>query len=78
MMKVRRRKTSVAPADTNATALENRGPMWVQEMHAHYREHGFYRPEDLTRVLGDPTKSVGGHTSPEFVATYSPIKRDHH
>lgn len=33
-------------------------PAWVQEMHEHFREHGFYRAEDLQRVLGDPTVRV--------------------
>lgn len=33
-------------------------PQWLKDMHEHYNEHGFYRPEDLERVLGDPTKGV--------------------
>lgn len=33
-------------------------PQWVQEMHNHFRENGFYRTEDLHRVLGDPSESV--------------------
>jgi hypothetical protein len=33
-------------------------PEWVVNMHKHYNEHGFYRPEDLQRVLGDQTRGV--------------------
>ena len=33
-------------------------PQWVEDMHAHYRETGTYRPSDLQRVLGDPLQSV--------------------
>jgi len=36
--------------------LEESGPPpWIREMHEHFRQKGFYRPEDLRRVLGDPT-----------------------
>jgi hypothetical protein len=39
--------------------LEQSGPAdWVREMHAHFQEKGFYRPEDLRRILGDPTDRV--------------------
>lgn len=33
-------------------------PQWVEEMHRYFRENGFYRTEDLQRVLGDPRESV--------------------
>jgi hypothetical protein len=33
-------------------------PPWVREMKANYAETGTYRPEDLRRVLGDPTRGV--------------------
>jgi hypothetical protein len=31
---------------------------WVLEMTNHYRQTGSYRPGDLRRLLGDPTKGV--------------------
>lgn len=31
---------------------------WVQRMQKFYQEHGYYRAEDLQRLLGDPTKPV--------------------
>lgn len=31
---------------------------WVSKMVEHYRRTGTYRPEDLRRLLGDPTKGV--------------------
>jgi len=33
-------------------------PQWLSDMIDHYRRTGSYRPEDLRRVLGDPTKGV--------------------
>jgi hypothetical protein len=38
--------------------MEECTPQWVREMHAFRHEHGFYRPEDVIRVLGDPGKRV--------------------
>lgn len=31
---------------------------WVRKMIDHYRKTGQVRPEDLRRLLGDPTKGV--------------------
>ena len=39
-------------------APESPVPLWVREMHEYFRRTGFYRPEDLQRVLGDPRESV--------------------
>lgn len=37
---------------------------WVLEMQDHYRRTGWYRPEDLRRLLGDPTgRSTSGPNS---------------
>ena len=33
-------------------------PEWVRRMIDHYQRTGTYRPEDLRRLLGDPTKGV--------------------
>lgn len=33
-------------------------PDWVRDMHGHFQAHGYYRPEDLQRVLGDPRDRV--------------------
>jgi hypothetical protein len=40
-------------------------PEWVREMNEHYWRTGTVRPEDLWRLLGDPTKGVevGPNTS---------------
>jgi hypothetical protein len=38
--------------------IEELTPDWVNEMHAYRNKHGFYRPEDTFRVLGDPQKRV--------------------
>lgn len=34
------------------------GADWVKEMHNHFRQNGFYRAEDLNRLLGDPRDHV--------------------
>jgi hypothetical protein len=31
---------------------------WLKEMQTHFRQTGFYRPEDLDRVLGDQRRGV--------------------
>lgn len=31
---------------------------WVTDMRRHFDEHGFYRPQDLHRLLGKPWQSV--------------------
>jgi hypothetical protein len=38
--------------------MEKLVPDWVKEMHAYRNEHGFYRIEDVFRVLGDPGTRV--------------------
>lgn len=36
----------------------NTPAQWVVEMHRFFAEHGYYRAEDLNRVLGDPRVGV--------------------
>ena len=31
---------------------------WLAEMHEHFQRRGFYRAQDLQRVLGDPRTHV--------------------
>jgi hypothetical protein len=31
---------------------ETLGAAWIEEMHDHFRQNGFYRAEDLQRVRG--------------------------
>ena len=31
---------------------------WVEDAIRHYQQHGFYRPEDLYRLFGDPVDGV--------------------
>ena len=33
-------------------------PEWIRKMREHYTKTGSYRPEDLRRLLGDPTHGV--------------------
>jgi len=33
-------------------------PDWVREARAHYEKTGFFRPEDLFRLLGDPARGI--------------------
>lgn len=59
---------SKRPAPNEATKDENErqapvvepasGAAWVMEMHAHFHQTGFYRSEDVQRVLGDQRHHV--------------------
>ena len=40
-------------------------PEWVEKMHEHYRQNGYYRAQDLERVLGDPREHLELKTSDE-------------
>lgn len=44
---------------------------WVQEMIEHYRRTGSFRPQDLRRLLGDPTKGVEVGPQPSLSAFFS-------
>jgi hypothetical protein len=46
-------------------------PEWVRQMIEHYQRTGSFRPEDLRRLLGDPTKGVevGPNTSLSSLST---------
>lgn len=50
---------SDTPTDNEDRAV----PRWVTEMHAYYQLNGFYRAEDVLRVLGDQTKGVAAPAS---------------
>lgn len=43
---------------------------WVIEMRGHYDEYGFYRAEDLRRVLGEQTRGVSVPRCGEDVVEY--------
>jgi hypothetical protein len=50
--------------------LEQTSPSeWVQEMIAYYQRTGAFRPTDLRRLLGDPSKgvSIGPGSSVEAI-----------
>lgn len=56
---MRKKRSMPGRINTAKRALESFSPpQWVQEMHKHYGENGFYRADDLQRVLGDPRESV--------------------
>jgi hypothetical protein len=37
---------------------EIRGSSWARDMSVHYAETGAYRPQDISRLLGDPRDCV--------------------
>jgi hypothetical protein len=47
--------------------FETPGPDWLEDMIAHYRRTGYYRPEDLHRLLGDVNKGVSGDEALEEI-----------
>lgn len=40
-------------------------PEYVRDMHTFYAEHGYYRPEDVLRVLGDQGVTVRSPKRPK-------------
>jgi hypothetical protein len=48
--------------------VQDQHPEWLKDMRAHYNETGFYRAEDIQRVLGDPRDGVGMTVSTELAA----------
>lgn len=54
--KVRTKKTILVQVTSDAETKAQ----WVKSMQIHFHENGFYRAEDLTRLVGDPRKSVSG------------------
>jgi len=44
---------------------------WVRDMKAHYAKTGTYRPEDLRKLLGDPTKRVEVGPNPSIANYFS-------
>jgi hypothetical protein len=59
------RPVQVPPADE-----ERVGAAWIQEMHDHFRQRGFFRAEDLQRVLGDPRDHVDVQATDEESANF--------
>ena len=57
---------SRAKARKAAVPVQPEIPQWVKEMHDHYQKKGFYRSEDVERVLGDPGKRVEAPASMEI------------
>jgi hypothetical protein len=50
-----------APTEIEQTIremLRRDPPKWVQDMVDHYHRTGEYRPEDIRRLLGDPSQGV--------------------
>jgi hypothetical protein len=41
-------------------------PQWIEDMHEHYRQEGFYRSEDLQRVVGDPRECISVEASTDI------------
>ena len=45
-------------ADVQERLAQAQPPAWITEMVAYQRKTGEFRPADVRRLLGDPTKSV--------------------
>jgi hypothetical protein len=41
------------------------------EMYAYFKQHGWYRPQDLLQVLGDPLERVEIAPDPDFTTAAS-------
>jgi hypothetical protein len=49
-------------------------PAWIAEMQEHFLVEGFYRAEDLERILGDPRDSADTQVSVE--QSYACVTRE--
>ena len=49
--------------DPNTILSQMPASEWVTDMHSHFRANGYYRGEDIQRVLGDPRECVQIQTS---------------
>lgn len=55
------RKAKLAPANPPDTAPDSQhhaAAHWVADMQGHFVQEGYYRSEDLVRLLGDPRDSL--------------------
>lgn len=50
--------------EMSSCSISQKQPAWVTLMEAHYREKGFYRAEDLSRLTGDPKDAFGKSIDP--------------
>lgn len=50
-------------------AKESEEPAWMKDMHEHFRDKGFFRPEDIRRVLGNQAEGVSMPRDPDAVAS---------
>jgi hypothetical protein len=44
---------------------------WVQDMTEYYRRTGSFRPQDLRRLLGDPTRAVEVSSKASLASCFS-------
>jgi hypothetical protein len=56
-----------SPTRLGAAPSTEGAPDWVTRMHKHYLKEGYYRPDDLERVLGNPRERLRIKTSDESV-----------
>lgn len=52
--------------NTSTAEGQSPSPKWVEKMHEHFREKGFFRAEDLQRLLGDPGQHVAVQASTDL------------
>jgi len=45
-------------------------PDWINEMHDFFNKHGYFRTEDLSRVLGSQTRGVSVPQNDKEVLKY--------
>jgi len=63
------RETGMKQRNANApvSVLGGDEPEWVQNMREHYLRTGFYRTEDVRRILGDPRHPFEGRALDNLV-----------
>jgi hypothetical protein len=59
----------------DASGTEQKSASWVAGMRSHFQQTGYYRVEDLERLLGDPRQSFEVSTAHDLQFCASPAHK---
>jgi len=62
----KRKRVKRVPKPVAAPVAQTQQAPWVTHMVQHFQATGYYRAEDLERLLGDPRESVEVTASPDM------------
>lgn len=68
-------KVKPNPHEETQDQEQTSGAKWVEEMREHFHRNGFYRADDLQRLIGDPRDHVEIQPSTESPFNIVPKKQ---